>query len=480
MTKARKCLFLILGFLLLAACLGLGSYRFFMDHYAPVGENWDEKTSEVIDLSGQPVEDLTQLQAFPGLKQIDLRNTGLTCQEYEMVREWFPDAQILWDIPFQGEYYDMTTESLTLTSLTEEDMAALAYFTGLKTISAEDCPDYKNLHDLRMQRSDLKISYRVPVGEERYSYTVTDLTLPGVLAEELIDTLAFLPNMQEVKLVEPLGPADRIRELVEAYPQVYFSWDLELAGFAVNERTETLDLSGIPMTVEEMDAVLPYLLNLTYVDMSFCGISNEEMDALNRRYENIQIVWTVMLGWNYYIRTDATTFMPGKDEYYPWGDHLYNLRYCTEMYAIDLGHSSISNCDFVAFMPHLKYLILADSTVRDLTPLTGLTELVYLEIFMMNVYDLSPLLTLTALEDLNLAYTSGDPNIIAQMTWLKNVWWVHTEKKMLTPEQQQMLRDANPDCYYDFTSPSSTGGGWRELPNYYAQRDAFGMFYMTG
>jgi uncharacterized membrane protein YcaP (DUF421 family) len=56
-------------------------------------------------------------QAFPGLKQIDLRSTGLTCEEYETVRAWFPGAQILWDIPFQGEYFDMDTDSLTLTSL---------------------------------------------------------------------------------------------------------------------------------------------------------------------------------------------------------------------------------------------------------------------------------------------------------------------------------------------------------------------------
>lgn len=480
MTKVRKWIILIFSILLLAVCLGLGGVRFYLDRHAPVDESWYEQTIESIDLSGQPLEDLTQLQAFPGLKEIDLRDTKLTCEEYDQVRAWFPDAAILWDIPFQGNYYDMATDSLTLTSLTEEDMAVLPYFTALKEISAEKCPDYENLHALRQQRPEVKFFYRVPLGEERLRYDESELTLPGIQAEELFEVLPYLTGLQKVELVAPLAPADVILPMVEAYPQIDFSWELELAGFAVNEQTETLDLAGIPMTVEEMDAVLPYLLNLKYVDMSFCGISNEEMDALNRRYENVQIVWTVMLGWNYYIRTDATTFMPGKDEYYPWGDHLYNLRYCTEMYAIDLGHSSISNCDFVAFMPHLKYLILADSTVRDLTPLTGLTELVYLEIFMMNVYDLSPLLTLTALEDLNLAYTSGDPNIIAQMTWLKNVWWVHTEKKMLTAEQQQMLREANPDCYYDFTSPSSTGGGWRELPNYYAQRDAFGMFYMVG
>ena len=131
-------------------------------------------------------------------------------------------------------------------------------------------------------------------------------------------------------------------------------------------------------------------------------------------------------------------------------------------------------------MPHLKYLLMCETLVRDLTPLTGLTELVYLELFMNAFTDLSPLATLTALEDLNLHYVKGDPEPIAQMTWLKNLWWNNLERYKLTPEQQQMLRDAIPDCNFNFTSGSSTGGGWRELPNYYAQRDIFGVEYMVG
>jgi hypothetical protein len=239
-------------------------------------------------------------------------------------------------------------------------------------------------------------------------------------------------------------------------------------------------LTGIPMTVEEMDAVLPYLLNLTYVDMTDCGISNEEMEALNNRYEDIKIVWTVILGKNYRMRTDATFFHPVQFNYYPKGDELYNLRYCHDIIMLDVGHMPINNCEFVAFMPHLKYLILAESGVHDLTPLTGLKELVFLELFIMQIDDLSPLVTLTALEDLNLHYTSGDPNIIAQMTWLKNLWWNHVDHLHLTWAQMQMLREAIPGCNFDFECGSSTGGIWRTLPNYYAQRDAAGTYYMHG
>ena len=480
MTPKRKPVLLIQGILLLTACLGLGGLVLYQNQYATIGEARYEKTSVSIDLSGREIADLTQLQSFSELKELDLRGTGLTCEEYDRVREWCPDADILWDIPFQGKTFPMDTRELTVTSLAEADLAVLEYFTELETIHADECPDYLVLDVLRRQRPDLELSYRIPVAGETYRHDAIRLRLPGESAEELFRLIPLFPELWSVELEEPMAPVDRILALREAFPEITFSWHLELAGIPVNEFTETLDLTGIPLTVEEMDAVLPYLLNLTYVDMTDCGISNEEMDALNMRYENTEIVWTVDLGRWYSVRTDITTFMPVKDGFYPVGDDLYNLRYCHDIIAVDIGHRKVTNCEWAAYMPHLKYLIIADTPIADLTPLSGLEELVYLEMFLCPIKDYSPLLTLKSLEDLNLCYTRGDPKIITQMTWLKNCWWDCCVDIHLGYNTQKMLREAMPDCNFCFVIKSSTSMGWRSLPNYFAQRDAFGMHYMSG
>lgn len=439
-----------------------------------------EKAAEEVDLSGKPLTDMETLNVFTNLKKLDLRGSGISEGEYKTLKGMFPDAEILWDIPFQGTFYPMDTSELNITSLSEADLAVLDYFTELDTVRADSCGDYLTLDALRRQRPDLEITYKIPVAGKVYDYQTEQMAVPGESVEELFGLIPLFPQLQSVELEAPLAPVDRVLALREAFPEVAFSWHMELAGIPVDEFTENLDLTGLPVTVEEMDAVLPYLLNLSYVDMTDCGISDEEMDALNRRYENVKIVWTVTLGGGFHIRTDTTGFIPVKHNYWPKGDDLHNLRYCTDLIAIDVGHMPIDNCDFVAYMPHLKYLILAETQVHDLTPLTGLTELVYLELFIMDIDDFSPLLTLTALEDLNLAYTSGDFEIIRQMTWLKNLWWVNVDYRQLTKNQKQILSEAMPDCHFDFTSPSSTGGGWRELKNYYAQRDALGMYYMYG
>lgn len=477
MRKLRRTILI----LLLALLMFLGCARAYQSRFAPVGEERYEKNIESIDLSGKPVGDLTQLQAFPNLKQVDLRGTGLTILQYEDLKLQLPGAEIIWEVPFQGGFFAPETEKLTVTALSQEDMAVLPYFTRLKIIDALNCTDYENLHALRQQRPDLEISYQVSLAGTAYDYTVENLTLPGEDVESYFELLPYLTELKTVELTAPLAPAEQVLALLEAFPEITFSWNLALAGIPVNEKTEKLDLTGIPVTVEEMDAVLPYLLNLTYVDMTDCGISNEEMDALNRRYEDIKIVWTVVLGGYYRVRTDITYFMPVQDDFYPsGGEMLYNLRYCTDVIMIDLGHRHITNCDFVAYMPHLKYLILADTGITDLSPLTGLTELVYLEIFMLGELDFTPLTTLTGLEDLNLCFTEGDPNIIAQITWLNNLWWNHMEQYRVTRSEQEMLRQAIPGCNFSFGGGSSTGGGWRNLPNYYAQRDAAGAHYMWG
>ena len=125
-------------------------------------------------------------------------------------------------------------------------------------------------------------------------------------------------------------------------------------------------------------------------------------------------------------------------------------------------------------MPNLKYLIIADTMIDDISPLEGHDQLIYLEMFITKVTDLSPLLTCTALEDLNLCYTHADPEPVTKMTWLKNLWWA--EPPMEESEFQEYL----PDTHLMFLHHSSTGNGWRQLQNYYDMRDYLGMHYMWG
>lgn len=463
--------------LLLAACVSIAGIHHYLSGFVHVNGTRYDKSATTLDLSGESLTRLDELRLMPELKRLDLRGTGLTAAQYEALQAQLPNCEILWDIPFQGSTYPQDTKKLTVTGLTDEDVAVLDHLPELEYVFAWDCTDYDQLMELRRRHPDCTVYYSVDIGGQTYSHRTTRITTPGDDPETLARLFSYLPELEAVTLVLPLAEVESLRTLQASFPDVDIRWQLDIGGILADETTTELDLTGIPLTAEQIESLFPYMPNLTYVDMSDCGISNEDMDALNRRHEDIKIVWTVTLGSWYRTKTDITWFMPVKHGFYPRGNDLYNLRYCTDVICLDIGHMKVTNCDFVAYMPHLQYLLLADTRITDITPLTGLTELIYLELFMTGVTDYSPLLTLTSLEDLNLHYTNGDPEIIAQMTWLKNLWW---RSQSLGWSDMEMLRDTLVNTNYQYSSRSSTGGGWRELPNYYAQRDILGMRYMTG
>ena len=134
----------------------------------------------------------------------------------------------------------------------------------------------------------------------------------------------------------------------------------------------------------------------------------------------------------------------------------------------------VTNCEWVKYLPKLKYLVIADTNIRDISPLSQLQELVFLELFMSPIRDYSPLLECKKLEDLNLGYTYGSYEPILQMTWLKRLWWSGNWKARTT------LPKLLPDTETNFLSRSSTGDGWRTGQHYYEMRDFIGMAYMTG
>lgn len=508
------------------------------------------RRSEVnVDLSGRALSDIADLKGLrsPGL--LDLRGTGLTIAEYDQVASWYPGCRILWEVPFQGGFLENTAESVTVSTLTESDIAALSYLPGLKRVDAAACQDYPQLTALHTSRPELEITYQVPLGGRLYDPDIAALELADASGPELKEHLAWFPSLTSLHLSGALPEPEDIAALEQEYPQLDISWTLTLADqtlerdtrslclrgqklssadelerllfygpsleklellesgldngalvqvrerhpglelvwdVTIGERTfrtdvTELDLSEIPLTdVSQVEAMLPCFPELTLVDMSHCGLSSEELDAFNRRWEDVRILWTVPLGEYYEIRTDATFFMPYLTGFSYYDDDLTELKYCTDMVCIDLGHNPVSRCDFVATMPKLKYLIIADTGISSLEPLRGLEELVYLEMFLTKVTDYSPLLDCPGLLDLNLAYTRGDLSVLTGLTQLERLWFCPfgwSKNLYKTYEDRDMLAEALPNTQVVLSS-ESTGLGWRDHPRYREMRDILGMHYM--
>lgn len=479
MSKKKIIIAVVLVLALVAAACG-GWYYYDTTYIQINGETY-RRDITTLNLPTAAEEELAKLPELTQLQQLDLQNTGLTDAQYESLKAALPGCEILWSPEFQGTYCDMNTQSVTVTSLTEEDIAALDYLTQLQTVDATGCYDYAQLAALKEHRPEVQVNYNVNLSGEDFAWDSTDITIASPDVAELAEKLQYLPNLTSLTITAPAAEdTDALLDLCAAYPNVAISWDFTLYGVTINSLATEVDLSNIPIDdlnlVERTTSRMPQIQK---VIMSDCGIDNETMDALNRRYEDIMYVWTVDISPWHRLRTDVDQFIPVKQGYWLDDSQLYNLRYCTEIVGLDLGHHLMTNIDFVQYMPHLRYLIVADTRISDISPVANLKELVFFEMFGTDVTDYTPLLGLTALEDLNISYTRGDPNIIAQMTWLKRLWWRDFPGMRCTEEEQAMLAEALPGVPMRFDASSSTGDGWREGYLYFEMRDFFGMYYMT-
>lgn len=517
-------------------------------------------------------------------ESLDLRGQEISVSHYKKLREKLPGMEIRWDVPFQNGILADDAGEVTVTELSAEDAQVLAEcLPKLRTVNAEECTDYENLLWLKQQRPGVQVNYRVPLNGRAYAGTALQVTLSGITEEELallpylpllkkvtvtggepetlnrlrdycearemtfqiriggeiiseqaviaelegitneeLSLLQLLPKLKQLHLVEPEADGDRICELEDVLTGVAVTWEKSVLGMTFDQDAVEIDLTevialgegqkpgdktgyqyGLEFPVQgtqeeeptaikiskyhpladkteetkeliaEVEAAMTYFPNAEKVIL--CGglLHNVHMSDFREAHrEEYKVVWSVQCG-NVLTRTDAAFFMPVKYHVYYLSDaEAYNLRYLEEAVAVDIGHMSVSDISFVQHMPNLEYLILAHTSIQYIEPIRSCKKLKFLEVDWTGIRDLSPLEDCTALEDLNIGNTGVSIEPLKKMTWLKNVW-------MIFKGSAYELSQALPNTKIVASGTATVDSGWRDLPNYYAMRDQLKMYYMS-
>lgn len=473
----KKLLIVLLVCLLLAAAAMLWSEQRHQATYITIHGVEYRRDAEHLSFSIRVPDEPEAYAQLTQVRSIDLLDARVSIGEYEALRAALPQARIDWNIPFQGTYYPQDTRELTVAELSPEDLDTLSYFPELRAVNADGCRDYTMITALMERYPQLEVSYTVTIGGKTYPHTATELFLQDADIAELEQLLPFLPRMGYVSFDGTLPPAEALIALTERFPEIRFYWQVRVHGKLADVYTTQLDFSGFPMAdTDELEKAVAYLPALEKVLMLECGLSDAQMEQLNQRFGDPLFVWNVKLGRGITVRSDITVFAPVLLGMQVWDGDLDNLRYCTELVVVDLGHMKISHCEFLSTLTKLEYLVLADTYISDLTPLSNLKNLKFLEIFMSPIRDYTPLVQCTALEDLNLCYTTGDPTPLCRMTWLKRLWCI---SGYMTNDQKANLLSSLPDTQIVFPTFGSTSDGWRTGYLYYQMRDLMGMPYLT-
>ena len=444
----------------------------------------DSREVTVSDLTGT---DWQALELFPNLTEL----YAWGCRDYAALLDYqdrHPQCRVHFTVSLGDQEYPDDSQSITVSDADAAQLEQLLpYLPNLTRVELTgQAPGDGEMEALIAAFPDIRFRWPISLGSTTVDSAAEELDLQGLQVgfDDLCRLLKWMPNLRRVELTGCPLTDEQVIQLATAYPDCDFLWELQIDGKTFRTDVEELDVSGWQVeSPSQIEALLPCFFNLERVIMCGCGLDDETMDALNQRYEDIRFVWSVRIK-DVDIRTDATWFYPFK--YYRSmvveEKDLYPLRYCTDLEVIDIGHmGGVKTCEWAAFMPSLEYLIIGETGISDLSPLTNLKKLRYLEMFTIPVEDYSPLLGCTGLEDLNLGLTYGDPNVIAQMTWLKNLWWCDAngandaQRREAVTRMCENLKETKIAIYVDHPG----AGGWRNLPNYFKMRDLMDMFYLT-
>lgn len=444
----------------------------------PLSGGYSDSTAEALTVTRFQHADVEKLAYFPNLKTVDAE----ACTDYAALVEayrQYPAIQFRFTLPIAGKRYAPDAETVTLESLTQEDIRMMELLPDLTRVDGRGCREFALLSQLQQQHPQWQVEYLTAIGETPIDAAAQELTVTGAGYQELSVGLSAMPALKTLTIHDPRADYQELNALRGEYPNVEFHWDVTVFGNTFADDAVEVDISNQPIgSIEDAKQIAELFPNLQKLIVNSDGIENEDMSAYREEVRSsYKVVWTVYFTEKCKARTDDTKFMPiEQGEYYFEEKNVYNLRYCEDMVCIDIGHSTVENIEFVTFMPHLKYLILAWTFVTDITPLETCKELIYLELDHGIVHDYSPLVGCTALQDLNLDghLWATDTEPLTHMTWLRNLW-----VGGLSYRTVEKLREALPDTHVVSNSPSTlSGNGWRNLQNYYDMRDYLGKPYM--
>ena len=448
--------------------------------------------AEDLEITALSLSDIPLFSCFPNLKSVNASG----CTDYEALLALHaacPALDLTAFVTVGGKAVPMDAQRAVLRADTplEELLDKLPFLPDLYRVSfAGGAVSYETQDALAAAFPGISFRWDVELLGRTASSAAKELSFAGSSLSErdvhtLCENLFRFPSLERIDLTG-CGLAGEQIAAVRAASGAAVLYELTLFGRTVSTDASELDFSGIRMGLSDV-AVIEEALGefplLEKVVMCDCGISNEDMAALNDRHENVRFVWRVYFS-GFSLRTDDTNFIAARvrNDFPIYSNDLEVLKYCPDLQALDLGHKNITHLNFLRYVPHLKYLILVENDVNDITPIGELQELTYLEMFWTKCEDISPLQNCKALTDLNISYIYCRPakclETLVNMPQLERLWYCGNN---LDAGQLEELQAALPDTeMYLAAHGEPTGSTWREHPHYFEMRDFFGMYYMPG
>ena len=362
------------------------------------------KSLEVIDLTNSSFSDLSDLYGCKKLQKVILTGKEMDAQDCVAFFQEVPGAQLVCKVKINDQVYDSDITQLKAESVDEKTQRLFAALVSLESLDMTACDvnddTYQFLSDAL---KNCTIVIRTVISDTEYITTADSVSLIGEISDRDAKRLRYFSHLKLIDLKNCTN-SDKINDFLAANPDLRVNRPVELLGKIVGTEDELADLRGSKYTLaqvkEALDEKLPALKSLKKIDMCGCGLSNTEMEQLCKAYPEIKFVWMVHFKrWS--VRTDAVVFstLNGDGyEFYDQNDYAPVFKYCTDLIALDLGHSLIYDISPIASMKNLRAVILTDNKIHNISAFSNLKDLEFIEINVNRVESAEPLRNLQKLK----------------------------------------------------------------------------------
>jgi len=364
-----------------------------------------------------------------------------------------------------------TVESIS-TIVTEESIANLDKYPGLKKVDLSGSTCYEAILAYMESHPDVEVTYTVSLGTVFVSTDSTDLILlPGTFDyDTLMTNLAYLPQVVNISLPRVELTPDQIAAFREAYPAINLAYTVEFNGTEYDESITHLDLAEFDTA--QMDTLLEKLTMMPFITsaelMKEDGTTNfsvEQLQQLQTAAPRVAFHYMVELYGKTVATNDeivdfskcnvndeaelrnALTLLSGVKKVnvtgsdlsnetlgaiqadFPhiklvWQVKVANKWFYTDEETLFLSQSRLvnSNCGNLKYMTSAKYVDAGHS--EKLTDVSWLAYMPDLEILILSgspITDISSLANCTKMEWLELAFCDKltDISVVKNMTGLR-------------------------------------------------------------
>lgn len=434
--------------------------------------------TEELTITSLTDEDVAQLDYALVLQQVD----GTDCKDYVQLaalQKRHPQAKVLYRMTISGVACDQDTESLSLKGLTEEDAVLLTYLPKLSRLEITDCEDYALLQTLQSSYPQWNLRYTVALGRDTYDWDDENIRAEGAEEAQLLNAMTGLPQLEKLELINPDARGEALVSLREQYPQVDIRWQVELYGRSVTDDVTELDISGTEVkSCEEVEQAVACLPNLEKLILGSCGLENEDLAAFRERQRE-----NYKVVWTVTLSTRAEL----KDRRYISSDAttLWSNCYYRDEEVVNLKYCEDMIC-----------LDLGHTGVINVDFLAYMPHLKYLILAHSGIQYIEPIANCQELIYLEVDWsTIRDYTPIAELKNLEDLnlnetfcditpilgmTWL---KNLWAPGRayadQLLLTEVLTETHLHFYKKDAPGEGWRNLQNYYDMRDLLGQPYMS-